>query len=113
MEENIVRNSSIVDVICLLMDRSVCPSDAYVKRWEHFADEFEVSNEVKMQCKNYTGILSPSEAMFEYLRWTHGSLTIQTIKDYLGKLERNDVVDKLNETAGISGRWIANCNKED
>lgn len=113
VKEKIVSKTSIMDMICLHLDRSVPQSVPIRQRWEHLADEFKVPDDIKRRCANYTGNLSPSEAMFEYLRTTHGSLTIQTIKVYLGKLGRNDVIEELKKNKDLSsGKWIAGCNKE-
>ena len=107
MKDKIVSKASITDMICLHLDRSVSPRAApLVQRWEHLADEFKVPEVVKVQCANYTGTLSPSEAVFEHLHATRGSLPIQIIKRYLRELERNDVDPDL------SGKWIANLSKE-
>ena len=97
-------------MICLHLDRSVAQgvqvAAPIVQRWEHLADEFKVPDDVKRRCENYTGNLSPSEAMFEYIRTTHGSLTIETIKQYLRGLGRNDVIKELEKNKDLSGEWI-------
>ena len=116
MKDKIVSKAIIMDMICLHLDRSVSPSvrvaSLITQRWEHLADEFKVPDDVKRQCVTYTGNLSPSEAMFEYLCRTHGSLKIETIKKYLAKLGRNDVIEVLEKNKDLSGEWIAGCNKE-
>lgn len=102
-----------MDMICLHLDRSVSPSVRVAapvgQRWEHLADEFKVPDDVKRRCVTYNGNLSPSEAMFEYLRTARGSLTIETIKGYLRELWRKDVIDELEKNKDLSGKWNASC----
>ena len=114
MKDNVVSKASIMDMICLHLDRSVAPSVRAAapirQRWEHLADEFKVPDDVKRRCENYTRNLSRSEGMFEYLRTTRGTLTIEAIKEYLGGLGRKDVIEKLEKNKNLSGEWIAGCN---
>ena len=116
MKDKIVSKAIIMDLICLHLDRSVSTSARVAapltQRWEHLADEFKVPNDIKRQCVTYTGNLSPSEAMFEYVRRTHGALKIGTIKKYLRELGRRDVIEELEENVDLSGEWIAGCNKK-
>ena len=119
MKDKIVSKANIMDRMCLLLDRSVSPSVRVAaapirQRWENLADEFEVLEDIKRRCENYTVNLSPSEAMFEYLRTTRGSLKIETIKEYLRSRElgRKDVIEELEKNKDLSGEWIAGCNKE-
>ena len=115
MKKMIVRKASIMDMICLHLDRSVAPPSFRAaapirQRWEHLADEFQVPNDVKRRCENYTSNLSSSEEMFAYLRTTRGSLPIETIKEYLRQLGRKDVIEKLEKDKYLCGEWIADCN---
>ena len=113
MKKMIVRKASIMDMICLHLDRSAPSGRAaapITKRWEHLADEFQVPNDVKRRCENYTSNLSSSEEMFAYLRTTRGSLPIETIKEYLRQLGRKDVIEKLEKDKYLCGEWIAGCN---
>ena len=102
-----------MDMICLHLDRSAPSGRAaapITKRWEHLADEFQVPDHIKRQCENFTRNFSPSEEMFAYLRTTRDFLTIKKIKEYLGQLGRNDVIEKLEKNKYLSGEWIAGCN---
>ena len=107
-----------MDMICLHLDRSASPGvrvpALITQRWEYLADEFEVLEDIKRRCENYCRNLSPSEAMFEYLRMTRSSLKIETIKEYLRSKElgRKDVIEELEKNKDLSGEWIAGCNKE-
>lgn len=116
MKDKIVSKAIIMDMICLHLDRSVSPSVQVAalirQRWEHLADEFKVPDDVKRRCVTYTGNSSPSEAMFGYLRTTHGSLEIGTIKRYLRELGRNDVIEELEKNKDLFGEWIAGCCEE-
>ena len=111
MKEKIVNNTKVMDVICLHLDRSISPkfrvAGPLAQRWEHLADLFHLTNEMKIQCQSYTaGNLTPSEAMFECLSTTRGSLTIKALKNYLKKIGRDDVVHefikKKNDLPGKS-----------
>ncbi|XP_078382169.1 uncharacterized protein LOC144664816 [Oculina patagonica] len=98
VKEKIVSRASVMDALALHLDRSVSPGKRAVpltQRWEHLADEYEVSDETKRKC--YTGNLSPSEAMFNYLCTTNGSLKIGTLKEYLRQIGRKDVVTELKD----------------
>lgn len=116
VKDEIVSKAKIMDMICLHLDRSVSPSvqvPALIRqRWEHLADEFKVPDDVKRRCATYTMNTSPSEAMFGYLRTTHGSLKIETIKSYLRVLGRNDVIQELEKNKELFGEWIAGCYEE-
>jgi len=120
VKDKIVSKASIMDMICLHLDRLVFPSARVNvaapirQRWEHLADEFQVLEDIKRRCENYTVNLSPSEAMFEYLRTTRGFLKIETIKEYLRsrQLGRKDVIEELEKNKDLSGEWIAGCNIE-
>ncbi len=96
-----------MDVLTLHLDRSVIPGlrgVAVTQRWEHLADEFKVPDEIKRKCENFKeSQMSPSEAMFEYLCTTRDSLTIETLKSYLKKLGRNDVVLELERNNDLKG----------
>lgn len=115
MEEKIVNKVIVMDVLCLHLDRSVCPrfrgAGPVTQRWEHLADVFEVPADVKSQCANYSVKLTPSEAMFECLSTTWGSLTIGTLRKYLEEIGRNDVVKVLiKKKSGLPGKSITSCN---
>ena len=116
VKDEIVSKAKIMDMICLHLDRSVSPSVQVAavirQRWEHLADEFKVPDDVKRRCVTYTRNTSPSEAMFGYLRTTHGSLKIETIKSYLRDLGRNDVIQELEKNKDLSGEWIPGCYEE-
>ena len=102
MQDKIVSKVNVMDTLSLYLDRSLYPGsrDApQTQRWEHFADVFKVPYERKKQCENFTGKLSPSESMFEYLCTTHDSISIKTVKDKLKKLRRNDVVAELDNSS--------------
>lgn len=107
MKDNIVNKVDIMDVLTLHLDRSACPGFRGVpvsKRWEHLADVYKVPDETKRQCDNFTGNqLTPSEAMFECLRTMYDFLAIKTLKSYLKKLGRNDVVDELDKNNNLTG----------
>ena len=84
VKDTIVSKVRVMDMLALYLDRSVCPGSRDVpltQRWEHLADVFKVPEEKKRQCENFTGTLSPSENMFNYLCVTNDSLTIKTIKE--------------------------------
>ena len=98
--DTIVSKVRVMDMLALYLDRSVCPGSRDVpltQRWEHLADVFKVPEEKKRQCENFTGTLSPSENMFNYLCVTNDSLTIKTIKEKLKEIRRNDIVAKLQK----------------
>ena len=101
MKEKIISKASVMDALALHLDRSVTPgkrsSIQLTQRWEHLADEFKVEDEIKRRCESNAGNSSPSEAMFNYLCTTHGSLSIRTLKKYLKGLGRNDVVTELEK----------------
>lgn len=106
MKDKIVSKASIMDVLALHLDRSVCPGKRgaiLTQRWEHLADELKVTKEIKRQCETYTGNLSPSEAMFEYVRMTNDTLPIGTLKTYLRELGRNDVVTEFKKNSYLPG----------
>ena len=97
-----------MDVLSLHLDRSVYPGRGdvlQVQRWEHLADEFEVPDEIKRQCENFTGKRSPSECMFEHLCLTNDSLPIEVLKDQLREIKRKDVADELNNNSSLSGKF--------
>lgn len=106
VKEKIVSKASIMDVLALHLDRSVCPGKRgaiLTQRWEHLADELKVSDDIKRQCETYTGNLSPSEAMFEY-QCTNDTLAIGTLKTFLRELGRNDVVTELEKNNNLTGK---------
>ena len=109
--DTIVSKVRVMDMLALYLDRSVCPGSRDVpltQRWEHLADVFKVSEEKKRQCENFTGTLSPSENMFNYLCVTNDSLTIKTIKEKLKEIRRNDIVAKLQKNKLLRGKTFTN-----
>ena len=111
MEDTIVSKVRVMDMLALYLDRSVCPGSRDVpltQRWEHLADEFKVPEEKKKQCENFTGTLSPSENMFNYLCVTNDSLIIKTIKEKLKQIRRNDIVAKLQKNRLLRGKTFTN-----
>ena len=85
----------------------MCPGSRDVpltQRWEHLADEFKIPEDRKRQCENFTGMLSPSENLFEHLCMTDDVLPIKTIKDHLRTLGRNDVVAELDKNSNLCGK---------
>jgi len=104
VKDKIVSKVKVMDVLSLHLDRSVCPGSKdmpLTQRWEHLADEFNVPDEKKRQCENFTGNLSPSENMLEYLCVTHDLLPIKTLKDHLRELGRKDVVADLDNNRDL------------
>ena len=98
-----------MDMLSLHLDRSVRLGRRGVpltQRWEHLADEFKVPDEIKRQCENFTGKLSPSECMFEHLCMTNDSLSIEALKVQLLKLKRKDVADELDNNSSLSGKLL-------
>lgn len=115
MEEKIVNKVIVMDMLCNHLDRTVCPrfrgNGPVIQHWEHLADVFEVPADVKSQCANYSVKLTPSEAMFECLSTTRGSLTIGTLRKYLEEIGRNDVVEVLiKKKSDLPGKSITSCN---
>jgi len=121
VKDKIVSKVKVMDVLSLHLDRSVCPGSKdmpLTQRWEHLADEFNVPDEKKRQCENFTGNLSPSENMLEYLCVTHDLLPIKTLKDHLRELGRKDVVADLDNNRDLPGKkskgvlfWWFNSSK--
>ena len=110
MKEKILDKTSIMDVICLHLDRSVCPkfrgAALLTPRWEHLADYFKVEDKIKRECGRLNR-LSPSEAMFKQLCVSQGSLTVGGLKRYLldPQLARKDVVKELEENSELLGKF--------
>ena len=69
LKDKIVSREDAMDVLILHLDRSVClaPGIPATQRWEHLADQFEVPDDIKSQCANFSGKLSSSESLFEHL----------------------------------------------
>ena len=109
LKDKIVGKEDIMDVLILHLDRSVClaPGVPAIQRWEHLADQFKVPYDVKSQCANFSGKLSSSESLFEHLRVTKDSLTVEEVKSCLKKLERNDVVAELEKNSHLKGNPLA------
>ena len=109
LKDKIVSKEDIMDVLILHLDRSVClaPGVPAIQRWEHLADQFKVLYDVKSQCANFSGKLSSSESLFEHLRVTKDSLTVEEVKSCLKKLERNDVVAELEKNSHLKGNPLA------
>ena len=61
------------------------------KCWKHLAEEFEIKAEVYEQF-SCCQIHSPTEVLFEYLATCQWYLKVGTLKDALGSIDRNDVV---------------------
>ncbi|XP_015758640.1 PREDICTED: uncharacterized protein LOC107337909 isoform X3 [Acropora digitifera] len=105
VKDVIVCNSSAMDIIALYLDRSLHPGRRdlpLVQRWEHLADEFKVSDSIKMKCGSMSTRISPSERMFQYLRVANHSLRIADLIKHLQKMKRNEVVRELNSNSSLS-----------
>ena len=89
LKDKIVSREDAMDVLILHLDRSVClaPGIPATQRWEHLADQFEVPDDIKSQCANFSGKLSSSESLFEHLCATQDSLTVKEVKSCLKKLD--------------------------
>ena len=105
LKDKIVSREDAMDVLILHLDRSVClaPGIPATQRWEHLADQFEVPDDIKSQCANFSGKLSSSESLFEHLCATQDSLTVKEVKSCLKKLGRNDVVAELEKNSHLKG----------
>lgn len=66
----------------------------HCKCWKHLSEHFGISEAVyrsfKFQKEN-----SPTELMFEYLQSSLPDITVESLKDALNQIERNDVISVL------------------
>ena len=106
VKDAVVRNIHIMDELACRLDQPIrhgnrnLPTTQY---WLHLAEEFKVSDEVKIRCQ-HNSENSPSKNMFEFLEGGDPYFTIQKLKDGLQSIERNDLVKKF-EQCSLSGEF--------
>lgn len=106
VKDKIVTNIQIMDKLACLLDQPIChgnrdlPTTRY---WLHLAEEFKVSDEVKISCQQNPEN-SPSKNMFQFQEGSDPYFTVQMLKDGLQRIERNDLVKKL-EQCSMPGKF--------
>lgn len=99
VKDKVVTNIHIMDELACRLDQPIYHGNRDVpttQYWLHLAEEFKVSNEVKIRCQ-HNPENSPSKNMFEFQEGRDPDFTVQMLKDGLQSIERNDLVKKLEQ----------------
>lgn len=106
MKDAVVSNIHVMDAFARRLDRPIChgnqdvPSTQY---WLHLAEEFKVSEETVIRCQ-HNPENSPSKNMLEFQEGRDPYFSVQTFKDALSDIVRNDLV-KMLEQCSLSGEF--------
>ena len=95
-----------MDKLACLLDQPIRHGSQEVpttKYWLHLAEEFKVSNEVKIRCQ-LNSENSPSKNMFDFQEARDPQFKVQVLKEGLQSINRNDLVKKL-EKCSLPGEF--------
>lgn len=102
-----------MDELAYRLDQTVCCGKRelpFTKNWLHLAQEFKFPEEVLIKCQhNYES--SPSKNMLEFQEGSDPYFTVQKFKVALKDIGRNDLVKKIEECTGLSGKVLFNVLK--
>jgi len=99
VKDAVVSNIHVMDAFARRLDRPIChgnqdvPSTQY---WLHLAEEFKVSEETVIRCQ-HNPENSPSKNMLEFQEGRDPYFSVQTFKDALSDIVRNDLVKMLEQ----------------
>ena len=106
MKNEIVSKIHVMDEIAHLLDQPIChgnqdvPSTQY---WFHLAEEFKVPEKIVIRCQHNPDN-SPSKNMLEFQEARDPYFSVQTLKDALRDIGRNDLVEEL-EQSSLAGEF--------
>ena len=106
MKDEVVSKILVMDELARLLDQPIChgnqciPSTQY---WFHLAEEFKVAEKIVMRCQHNPDN-SPSKNMLEFQEGRDPYFSVQTLKDALRRIGRNDLVEEL-EQSSLAGEF--------
>jgi len=95
-----------MDELASLLDQPFCHGNQDVRStqyWLHLAEEFKVSEEIVIRCQ-LNPENSPSKNMLEFQEGRDPYFSVQTFKDALRDIARNDLV-KMLEQCSLAGEF--------
>ena len=95
-----------MDELACRLDQPICHSNQdvpFTQYWLHLAEEFRVSEEVVIRCQ-HNPENSPSKNLLEFQERRNPDFSVQTFKDALRDIARNDVV-KMLEQCSLPGEF--------
>ena len=106
MKDAVVSNIHVMDELSRRLDQPICHSNQevpFTQYWLHLAEEFRVPEEIVIRCQHIPEN-SPSKNMLEFQEGRDPYFSVQTFKDALRDIARNDVV-KMLEQCGLPGEF--------
>lgn len=96
-----------MDELARQLDQPTCHGEQEtpsVKYWSHLAAELGMPIDTRIKCQ-HSFENSPSKFLFEHKEALDPEFTVQNLKDRLGEIPRNDLVNRL-EGCRLSGRFL-------
>ena len=104
MKDAVVSNIHVMDELARLLDQPICHGNqdvSFTQYWLHLAEEFKVSEEIVIRCQ-HNPENSPSKNMLEFQKARDPYFPVQTFKDALRDIARNDLVKMLEQCGEFS-----------
>lgn len=97
MKDSVVAKVHVMDELACRLDQPTCHGKRELpltQYWVHLAGEFNVPEDVFMRCQ-HNSENSPTRSMLEFLEGRDPHFKVQYLKNELGEIDRNDLVEKL------------------
>ena len=106
MKDAVVSNIHVMDELSRRLDQPICQGNQGVpgtQYWLHLARELKVSKEIEIRFQRNPEN-SPSKNMLEFQEGRDPHFSVQTFKDALRDIARNDLV-KMLEQCSLPGEF--------
>lgn len=107
MLSDIIGDVNVMDELARQLDQSICHGERETpsgKYWLQLAAELRMPIDTLIKCQ-HSFENSPSKFLFEHKESLNPEFTVQNLKDRLGEIPRNDLVNRL-DGCRLSGTFV-------
>lgn len=107
MLSDIIGDVNVMDELARQLDQPICHGEREIpsgKYWLHLAAELRMPIDTLIKCQ-HSFENSPSKFLFEHKESLNPEFTVQNLKDRLGEIPRNDLVNRL-DGCRLSGTFV-------